>query len=94
MDEEKMMEHVRSKCFEVIQLKDIYEHDRDRLIKEVNTLSTSEFWMNAIGQHSEQMYVYCSKYEQAYRDLCQLCHILGGKYLDAFHELLEAEEGE
>ena len=35
---------------------------------------------------------YYNQYIQAHRDLCQLCNILGGKYLEMFNELVVGEE--
>ena len=92
MNEEKMLKHVRSKCYEVIQLRDFYEDYRDRLVNEANDLKQSTFWMNDIGRKAEQMNAYYNQYVQANRDLCQLCHILGGEYLEMFNELIEGEE--
>lgn len=92
MNEEKMLKHIESKCYEVIGLRELYKDCRDRLIDETNNLKTSTFWMNDIGRKAEQMNAYYNQYIQAYRDLCQLCHILGGKYLEMFNELVEGEE--
>jgi len=92
MNEEKMLDHVRSKCYEVIQLRDFYKDYRDRLIHETNDLKTSTFWMNDICRETEYMNAYYNQYIQAYRDLCQLCHILGGEYLEMFNELVEGKE--
>lgn len=92
MNEEKMLDHVRSKCYEVIQLRDFYNHYKTKLIEETNDLKQSTFWMNDIGHKAEQMNSYYNQYIQADRDLCQLCHILGGEYLEMFNEIVEKEE--
>ena len=92
MNEEKMLKHIESKCYEVIRLREFYKDYRDRLVDETNDLKTRTFWLNDIGRRSEQANAYYNQYIQAHRDLCQLCNILGGKYLEMFNELVEGEE--
>jgi hypothetical protein len=92
MNEEKMLDHVRSKCYEVIQLREIYEDYKTKLIEETNDVKQIIFWLNDIGRRAEQTNAYYNQYIQANRDLSQLCHILDGKYLEMFNELVEGEE--
>ena len=39
MNEEKMLEHIRNKCYEVIQLRDFYNDYKTKLIEETNRKS-------------------------------------------------------
>lgn len=90
----ELKEYVSSKCYEVISLKEFYEDCRDRLVNETNDLKTSTFWMNDIGTRAEQMNKYYYQYTQGYRDISQLCHILGGDYLKFFENMLGEQKND
>lgn len=96
MNEDILIQHVLSKCYEVSNLKELYEDYKSKVIKCSHDLETgSEFWVNGIGNVAEQMNKCYNQYTQGYRDISQLCHLLGGDYLECFKSILgEGEKHE
>lgn len=94
MNEDKLIQYVKSKCNEVSNLKELYEDYKRYVIKCCHDLEAgSTFWVNGgIEQNAAQMNKYYNQYTQGYRDISQLCHLLGGDYLELFKNVLESEE--
>lgn len=93
MNEDKLIQYVKLKCYEVNNLKELYEDYKSKVIKCCHDLEAgSEFWVNGIGNVAEQMNKCYNQYTQGYRDISQLCHMLGGDYLETFEKILESEE--
>ena len=82
--EDKMLDWVEEKCREVQLLYEFYTQYRDQLQDRVDNLSESTFFNEAIHPTVQTMNIYYAKYAQGYRDVSQVCHILGGEYLDVF----------
>lgn len=91
--EDKLIQYVKSKCNEVSNLKELYEDYKGYVTKCCHDLEAgSTFWIDGIGNRAEQMNKYYNQYTQGYRDISQLCHLLGGDYLEVFKNILESEE--
>ena len=84
--EDKMLDWVEKKCIEVHLLYKFYTQYRDQLQDRVANLSESTFFNEAIHPTVQTMNIYCAKFSQGYRDVSQVCHILGGQYLQVFDE--------
>ena len=89
MNEGKLAEYVTSKCYEVNNLKGFYEDCKDKVVSCGHDLEAgSTFWMDGLSNKVEQMNKYYNQYTQGYRDISQLCHMLGGEYLRVFKNIL------
>ena len=89
MNEGKLTEYVTSKCYEVNNLKEFYEGYKSKVIGCGYDLEAgSTFWLDGLGSKVEQMNKYYNQYTQGYRDISQLCHMLGGDYLRVFESIL------
>lgn len=91
--EDKLIQYVKSKCYEVGRLKGMYEYYNNIVIGCCHDLETgSTFWVNRMGKIVDNMNKCYNQYTQGYRDISQLCHLLGGDYLELFKNVLESEE--
>ncbi len=95
MNEDKLKEYVSSKCYEVSNLKTNYEYYKNMVLGCCHDLEAgSTFWVDGIASQAERMNRYYNQYNQGYRDISQLCHVLGGDYLETFKRILESEAEE
>lgn len=94
MNEGKLIEYIASKCHEVKNLREFYEDCKSKVVNCGYDLETgSTFWIDGISNKVEQMNKYYNQYNQGYRDISQLCYMLGGDYLKLFKYILESEGG-
>ena len=90
--EAKRLAHIKDKWYEVQQQKELYELYRDKVTEMGNDIQERPFWQDVIGQNAQTMNIHYYQYLQAFRDLSQLCHILGGEYLELFNSLADADD--
>ena len=84
--EDKLLDWVKDKCREVQELYEFYTQYRYQLQDRVDNLSESTFFNEAIHPTVQTMNIYYAKFSQGYRDVSQVCHILGGQYLEVLDE--------
>ena len=84
--EDKMLDWVEEKCREVQELYEFYTQYRYQLQERADRLDESTFFNEAIQDTVQTMNIYYAKFSQGYRDVSQVCHILGRQYLEVFDE--------
>ena len=89
--ESKLLTHIKDKWYEVLQQKELYEMYRDKVTEMGNDIQERSFWQDVIGQNAQTMNIHYYQYLQAFRDLSQLCHLLGGNYLELFNSLVDED---
>ena len=94
--EDKLLYWVKDKCIEVQQLYGFYVIYREQLQERANKLRESSFYVVAVADTARDMNNYYAKYAQGLRDVSQVCHLLGGEYLEIFNQYFgeESEEQE
>jgi len=93
---EKLKEYVTSKCYEVQELKSDYRLLREKYVSEAMELikNRTPYWASDVSVTIGQMERNHNLFEQGYRDISQLCHALGGEYLEIFVRILGDQKGE
>ena len=87
----QLQEYVHSKCFEVKMLRYSYNNAKKEVQKYASELDSEEssFWLSGIGHKVEELNKAYDRWSQCYTDISQLCHKLGGWYLEEFEHIVE-----
>ena len=93
---EKLKEYITSKCYEVQELKSAYKLDFDKYVSETMEMikNRTPYWASDVSVTIGRMERNYNLFEQGYRDISQLCHALGGEYLEIFVRILGDHKGE
>lgn len=84
----KLLDYVKKKCYEILAEKHNYESIKHNFIYQAdkikNGIRTSNIYEEAVNIKVEQ-----EKLDVLIYDISQLCHILGGEYLEMWEEVVQ-----
>ena len=86
----KLLDYVKTKCYEILAEKHNYESIKHNFIyqadkiKNGSIIRTSNIYEEAVNLKVEQ-----EKLDVLIYDISQLCHILGGEYLEIWEEVVQ-----
>lgn len=86
INEEKLKEFIKSKCYDLLSVKHCYESARDDFLHAVSNyrLGTSDY----INNWLENLKRWESRYIEEVYILSQFCHQLGDEYVEIWNEIV------
>ena len=92
IDEDRLKEHLKDKCYELLVARELVKSKKDEMLRKAfQIMDGDNFWLGSIYKDAVEVKSERNMLNMLELNLSQLAHILGGEYLEIYQRLCKDE---